>query len=136
MSPEDEHLVKTLRDEYTAPPMTGADVTRFDAQLTARRRKRAQVTWVGGFAAAAAAVVLAVGLSGSPAPEGVTPVENNVPWAEALTYEDLDVNPFAFLDLDSAVAAEDEAGAYAIETDWPAEFDGLSYLIEPMHKEI
>ena len=56
MSPEDENFVERLREQYTAPPMTGADVTRFDAQLAARRRKRAQFTWIGGLAAAAVAL--------------------------------------------------------------------------------
>jgi len=136
MSPEDENFVERLREQYTAPPMTGADVTRFDAQLAARRRKRAQFTWIGGLAAAATALVLAVGLGGAPTAHDTAPVTPELPWAEALTFEDLDVNPFGFLELDAAVAADDEDNTYAIESDWPAEFDGLSYLIEPMQKEI
>jgi hypothetical protein len=39
------------------------------------------------------------------------------------------------LELDSATAV-DHDNTYAIESDWPADFDGLSYLIEPMQKEI
>ncbi len=136
MSPEDEKFVEQLREQYTAPPMTGADVTRFDAQLAARRRKRVQSAWLGGLAAAATALVLAVGLGGAPTAHDAAQVTPEKPWAEALTFEDLDVNPFGFLELDSAVAVDDEDNIYAIESDWPAEFDGLSYLIEPMQKEI
>lgn len=138
MSPEDKQFVETLREQYAPPPMNGADVTRFDTQLAAKRRQRVQRTWVGGLATAAAAILIAVGLSGAPTPEPAAPSlpASDVQWAEALAFEDLDINPFAFLDLDAAVAAEDTNETYAIESDWPADFEGLSYLIEPTEKEI
>jgi len=136
MSPEDQTFVDQLREQYQAPAMTGADITRFDARLAARRRKRVQFAWLGGLATAAVALTLAVGLSGDPVSPKAKESGHEAQWTEALTFEDLDVNPFDFLEIDVGASTEYEDTAYAIESDWPADFDGLSYLIEPMQKEI
>jgi hypothetical protein len=134
MTPEEERFVERLEAEFRPPPMSGADVTRFDAQLASRRVRRARFVWLGATAAMAAAVVLAIGLwRTAPEPAGI-PAAPAADWMAALTFDDLDTNPFSALE--ATAALEDDSSTYTIETDWPADFDGLAYLIEPIQKEI
>jgi hypothetical protein len=136
MTPDEERFVERLEAGYRPPPMSGADVTRFDARLASRRRRRPRFVWLGAAAAMAAAVVLALGLWRTTPEPGLAPDAPAMDWIAALTFDDLDVNPFDSMGLDATAALENDDSAYTIETDWPVDFDGLTYLIEPIQKEI